>query len=71
MIVERTLGHEREKLRMIWVMAASFLKVGNIGEIYFARKFVSLGLNIFTFRCLWDIQVEMANDRSDLHLLLF
>lgn len=70
MIIERTVRSEREKLRMIWVMVAPIIKVGNIGEIYFARMFTSLVLVIFTLRCLWDIQMEMANDQLNFEVSL-
>lgn len=59
MVIERTVSSEREKLRMIWVMAVPFIKGGEYRrKAYFARKFISSVLGIFTFRCLWDIQVE-------------
>ena len=58
------MSGEREKLRMILVMAAPFIKVEKYRiKAYFARKFVSSVLDIFSSRCLWEIQAEMAKDQ--------
>lgn len=53
------------------MMVAPFIRVeNNRRKTNFVRKFISSVLDIFTFTCLWDIQIEMINDQLSFEISL-